>query len=104
MRLAVDASAVSFVTAGPPEPSVDFDAKVQRTDDDGQFVFNVQLFALSGGSQDVITVRVSGEPEGLGQFSPVKVTGLLATTWAMGDRAGVSFRARRNEATARPGA
>jgi hypothetical protein len=57
MRLLVDTSAVSLVTAGPPEPSVDFDTKAHRTEDDGQFVFNVHLFAL-GGSGDAITVRI----------------------------------------------
>jgi len=29
MRLPVDTSAVSFVTAGPAEPAIDFDTEVQ---------------------------------------------------------------------------
>ena len=106
MRLPVDTSAVSFVSAGPPEPSIDFDTKVQRTDDEGRPVFQVFLFAIGAGGRDVIGVKVAGEPKGVGEFTPVKLTGLVATTWAMGDRAGVSFRADKLEAAtpARPAA
>ena len=32
MRLPVDTSAVSFVTAGPAEPAIDFDTKQQKLD------------------------------------------------------------------------
>ena len=35
MRLPVDTTAVRFVAAGPPEASVDFSTKAQRTDDTG---------------------------------------------------------------------
>ncbi|MGH8997651.1 MAG: hypothetical protein ACRDYB_16775 [Acidimicrobiales bacterium] len=92
MRLPVDTSAVNFVTAGPAEPALDFDTKAQKTDD-GQPVFNVHLFALGGGSRDVITVKLTGTPKGLGEFTPVRVSGLVATTWSMGERSGVSFKA-----------
>lgn len=97
MRLPVDTSAVNFVTAGAAEPAVDFDTKAQKTDD-GQPVFNVHLFALGGGSRDVITVKVTGTPKGLGEFTPVRVSGLVATTWSMGERSGVSFKATSIEA------
>jgi hypothetical protein len=40
---------------------------------------------------------VAGEIKGLGQFTPVKVTDLVATTWTMADRNGVSFRAAKIE-------
>jgi hypothetical protein len=98
MRLPVDTSAVHFLAAGPPEPSIDFDTKAQKTDDAGLPVFQVHLFAVSAGSREVIAVKVSGEPKGIGEFIPVKLTELVATTWAMGDRSGVSFRAAKLEA------
>jgi hypothetical protein len=98
MRLPVDTSAVNFVAAGPPEPAIDFDTKAPKTDDAGQPIFNVHLFAVGAGGRDVLTVKVSGEPKGLGEFTPVKIRDLVATTWAMGDRAGVSFRATSVEA------
>ncbi len=46
----------------------------------------------------MITVKVAGELKGIGEFTPVKVTELVATTWNMEDRSGVSFRASKVEA------
>ena len=103
MRLPVDTTAVRFVAAGPPEASVDFSTKAQRTDDTGAPLFQVHLFAVGGGARDVISVRVAGEPKGIAELTPVKVTELVATTWSMDDRSGVSFKAAKVEAlTARP--
>jgi hypothetical protein len=103
MRLPVDTSVVSFVSAGPAEPSIDFETKQQKTDAKGVPVNRVDLFAVGeGGTKDVITVKVSGEIRGLGQFTPVKVTDLVAITWAIKDRqgverTGVSFSASKVE-------
>jgi hypothetical protein len=101
MRLPVDTTAVNFVSAGPPSPSVDFETKAARTDENGQALYEVELFALGGGAKDRIKVRVAGEPKGLGDFTPVKVVGLQAVTWSMGERTGVSFRAQKVEAPSR---
>jgi hypothetical protein len=98
MRLPVDTSAVNFVSAGPPEPTVAFDTKVQKTDDKGQAINQVHLFVVGAGTREVITVKVAGDIKGIGEFTPVKVTELVATTWAMEDRTGVSFRAAKVEA------
>lgn len=97
MRLPVDTTAVSFVAAGPPEPSVDFDTKAQRTDENGQALFQVHLFAVGSGARDVIVVRTVGEPKGINELTQVKVTDLVASTWQMGDRSGVSFKAAKLE-------
>ena len=97
MRFPVDTSAMSFVSAGPAVPSVDYDTKQPKIDANGVPVNQVDLFGVSDGSREVITVKFSGEARGLGQFTPVKVTDLVATTWAMDDRAGVSFRALKVE-------
>ena len=55
MRLPVDTSVVHFVSAGPAEPSLDFDTKQQKTDANGVAVprqpvlyFNDQLVTLDG--------------------------------------------------------
>ena len=40
---------------------------------------------------------MAGEIKGIGEFTPVKVTELVATTWTMADRTGVSFRAAKVE-------
>jgi hypothetical protein len=98
MRLPVDTSVVSFVSAGPSEPAVEFDTKQQKTDDKGLPINQVHLFVVGdGGTREIITVKVPGEIKGLGQFTPVKVTELVATTWTMQDRSGVSFRASKIE-------
>jgi hypothetical protein len=93
MRLPVDTSAVNFVSAGQPEPAIEYGTKVQETDDKGLGVNKVHR----GGTREVITVKVAGELKGIGEFTPVKVTELVATTWNMEDRSGVSFRAARIE-------
>jgi len=95
MRLPIDTQAVRFVTAGPAEPVLDFETRSQRIDVNGQPLYNVHLFAVGSGSRDSITVKVAGEPKGLGEFTPVKVTALMAATWDIGDKHGVSFRADR---------
>ena len=99
MRLPVDTSVVHFVSAGPAEPSLDFDTKQQKTDANGVAINQVHLFVVGdGGTREVITVKVSGEVKGLGQFTPVRVSDLVAYTWTMGDRSGVSFSSSKIEA------
>ena len=93
MRLPIDTVAVRFVTAGAAEPVLDFETRAHRVVVDGVPIYNVHLFAVGSGGRDSITVKVSGEPKGIGEFTPVKVTNLIASTWENGDRHGVSFRA-----------
>ena len=83
MRLPVDTSVVSFVSAGPAEPTLDFDTKQQKIDAKGVAINQVHLFVVGESTREVITVKVAGEVRGLGQFTPVKVTDLVATTWNM---------------------
>ena len=99
MRLSVDTRVMRFISSGPPEPALDFETKAPKLDDEGRSIFQVTLFVVVAGGQELMTVKVPGEPKGIGEFTPVKVTELVATTWAMGDRSGVSFRAEKIEAT-----
>jgi hypothetical protein len=99
MRLPVDTSVIHFVSAGPSEPVVDFDTKQQKLDPNGVAVNQVHLFVVGdSGTREVISVKISGEVRGLGQFTPVKVTDLVASTWSMDNRSGVSFSASKVEA------
>jgi hypothetical protein len=99
MRLPIDTQTIHFAAVGPAQPVIDFETKAQRLDPTtGQPLFNVSLFAAADGRGDTFVVKVCGEPKGLSVLSPVKVTGLVAATWDMGDRHGVSFRAERIEA------
>jgi hypothetical protein len=97
MRLPIDTQTVKFAAAGPAEPVLDYETRAPKTDENGTALFNVPLFAAGSGVKDSITVKVSGEPKGLSEFTPVKVTNLTATTWEVGTNHGVSFRAERIE-------
>lgn len=76
---------------------MDFDSKAPKTDESGQPVFSVQVVALTDGGAEVLSVKTSGEPKGITKGASIKVAGLTAQPWAMGDRSGVAFRAARIE-------
>ena len=97
MRLPIDTGTVKFAAAGPAEPVLDYETRVPKLDENGTALFNVPLFAAGTGIKDSITVRVAGEPKGLSEFTMVKVTNLVASTWEVGTNHGVSFRADRIE-------
>lgn len=93
MRLVIDTSESKFTTAGPVEPVLDFDTRAQRVDELGRPLYKVRLFSISASGHEALCVNVAGEPKGIGDFTPVKVVGLTASTWDMGDRHGVPFKA-----------
>ena len=93
MKLPVDTSAIAFLCAMAPEPVIDFDTKRPRADEHGQPLYAVQLVALAEGSAEIIAVKTAGAAPAVRQGEPVKVLGLVAQPWTMGDRAGVAFRA-----------
>jgi hypothetical protein len=98
VKLPVDTSAIAFLCAMPPEPVVDFETKRPRADDNGEPLYVVQLVALGEQSAEILAVKVPGMPSsGIRQGHPVKVVGLVAQPWTMGDRSGVAFRAARVE-------
>jgi hypothetical protein len=98
VKLPVDTSAIAFLCAMPPEPLVDFETKRPRADDNGEPLYVVQLVALAEQSAEILAVKVAGQPgPGIRQGHPVKVVGLVAQPWTMGDRSGVAFRAARIE-------
>jgi len=97
MRLPIDTQTVKFAAAGPAEPVLDYETRSPKVDENGTALFNVPLFAAGSGIKDSISVMVAGELKGLSEFTPVKVTNLIATTWEVGTNHGVSFRADRIE-------
>ncbi|MFD0316082.1 SCO3933 family regulatory protein [Streptomyces flavalbus] len=65
-----------------------------KKDRDGNPVYTVAVTVRPDGRRiSVIEIAVSGEPKGLEAGQIVKVIGLTAFVWSMGDRSGVSFRA-----------
>jgi hypothetical protein len=102
MQLPIDTQNVHFASAGPAESVLDYSTKTPKLDESGVPIFSVPLFASGTGVKDSIKVKVSGEPKGLGVFTPVKVSGLVAITWEVGPNHGVSFRAERIESMRTP--
>ena len=96
-KLPIQVESLDFVLASIPEPVIDFESKQPRLDSNGQPIFTVGVVALGSDGADIINVKVNYEPKGLVLAGPVKITGLVATTWAMSDRNGVSFRCERVE-------
>ena len=76
---------------------VDFETKAAKVDESGQALYALQVVALTDGGAEVISVKVAGEPKGVSQGSALKLAGLTAQPWAMGDRSGIAFRASRIE-------
>ncbi len=97
MKLPFDTVTVKFAAAGPAEPVLDDETRAQKLEENVTELFSVPLFALRGGIKDSITVKVAGDVKGLREFTVVKVTNLIATTWEVGSNHGVSFRADRIE-------
>lgn len=101
MKLPIDTTGITFLAAGPPEPVLDFESKAARLDENGAPLYSVQTAALADGGAEVIAVKVPGEPKGIAQGTAVKLTGLVATPWSMGDRSGIAYRATQVEPVGR---
>ncbi|WP_382465525.1 hypothetical protein ACFIN9_19350 [Streptomyces noursei] len=78
-----------------PEPKLaDFETKQVKKDRDGNTIYTVGVTVRQDGRRvSVIEIAVPGEPKGVLEGVEVRVTGMEAFAWAMGDRHGISFRA-----------
>ncbi|MFI9081154.1 hypothetical protein ACIGW8_32585 [Streptomyces sioyaensis] len=78
-----------------PEPKIaNFETKEVKKDRDGNTVYTVGVTVRQEGRRaSVIEIAVPGEPKGVVEGAEVRVTGMEAFAWAMGDRHGISFRA-----------
>ncbi|AWW37889.1 hypothetical protein [Streptomyces cadmiisoli] len=65
-----------------------------KRDREGNPVYTVAVTVRQDGRRiSVIEIAVSGVPKGIEEGQIVRVTGLTAFVWSMGERHGVSFRA-----------
>jgi hypothetical protein len=78
-----------------PEAKIgNFETQEVKKDRDGNTVYSVAVTVRQDGRRiSVIEIAVAGEPKGIEEGQILKVTGLTAFAWAMGDRHGISFRA-----------
>ncbi|WP_367138169.1 MULTISPECIES: SCO3933 family regulatory protein [Streptomyces] len=68
--------------------------KEVKRDREGNTIWTVGVMVRQDGRRvSVIEVAVAGEPKGIAEGVEVRLTGLEAFAWAMGDRHGISFRA-----------
>jgi hypothetical protein len=99
MRLPIDTAALNFTCSLPPEPVIDFTSRQQKADANGEPLNSVELVAFTDDGAQVFSVKFAGPlPAGMKQGTPVRVTGLVVSDWAMNDRHGLSFRATKVEA------
>ncbi|WP_406255765.1 hypothetical protein [Streptomyces chartreusis] len=78
-----------------PEAKItNFETQEVKRDRDGNPVWTVAVTVRQDGRRiSVIEIAVSGQPKGIEEGQIVRVTGLTAFMWSMGERHGVSFRA-----------
>ncbi|MEW1545887.1 SCO3933 family regulatory protein [Streptomyces tsukubensis] len=70
------------------------ETKEVKKDRDGNPVWTVAVLVRQEARRiSVIEIAVPGEQKGVVEGIEVRVTGLVAFAWAMGDRHGISFRA-----------
>jgi hypothetical protein len=71
-----------------------YETKEVKKDRDGNTVYTVAVMVRQEGRRaSIIEIAVPGEPKGIVEGVEVRLTGLEAFAWSMGDRHGVSFRA-----------
>ncbi len=94
MILPINTHGLTVLCGGNAEPVTDFSTGQPKLDAATNHpLYAVPLIMLMSTGPEVIAVKVAGMPNGLAIGGAVQVSDLVATTWAMGDRAGVAFRA-----------
>ena len=98
VQLPIDTFAVSFIDVMPPDLVLDRRTKQHKADANGEPLYSIELLCIGEKGGEVLSVKFPGTPPaGIRQGMPVKVTGLMVTNWAIGDRYGLTFRATKVE-------
>jgi hypothetical protein len=98
IQLPIDSSGLTFIDVMPPEPVLDRHTKQQEADASGEPLYSVELVCIGIEGDEIPSVTFPGTPPaGIRQGMPVKVTGLMVTDGAIGDRFGLTFRAAQVE-------
>ena len=94
----MDTRGESFLAVKAPEMTVDFVTKAPKLNATGQPIYAASLVRSCEFGEEVIIVKVAGQPKGITTGTPVTVHDLIHSDWEIGDRHGVSFRASAIEA------
>ncbi|WP_111768012.1 hypothetical protein [Nakamurella deserti] len=98
MQFRVDTQGTTFIVGGV-RGVVGFESNAPVLDKaTGLQMFDVDVMAVAAGERpEQLTVRVAGQPAGVDIGLRVRIHDLVARSWEMGDRHGMSFRASRVE-------
>ena len=97
MRYRVATDGDQLLAANAAEPVVDRESGRPRLGPNGQPDQVLSVVVMGADSADVWRVRTTEVAKGISQGVPVRILGLVATTWELNGRAGVSLRAERIE-------
>lgn len=92
----VDTSRLGILrcAVAPETKFSNYETREIKKDRDGNTIYTVAVMVRQDGRRvSVVEIAVPGEPKGVVEGVEVRVTGLEAFAWSMGDRHGVSFRA-----------
>jgi hypothetical protein len=93
MKLAIDTSRMQFTCSLAGEPVMDFETKQPKLEN-GEPLFSMQVVAFTDEGAQIMVVKALGTPPtNIKQGTPLKITGLVVSSWSMDGRAGLSFRA-----------
>jgi hypothetical protein len=96
VRFPIDVRNLTFIAGSDPAGVTDLEGRQRADKATGQPLWGMDLVALGGkDGAEVWHVRIAGEPKGISTGQPVKVEGLMAMTWEIDGRHGISFRVDR---------
>lgn len=99
MKFQIDTVNQNCTASSTAKPVFEFGTKNQKLDENGEPVFSIEVVLFGEAGAEVLPVKFSGQPPvGVKSGTPLRITGLMASTWAMeGGRNGVSFKAAKIE-------
>lgn len=90
-QIPVDVSKLQVLAGGKATPLLGQDGQPKH-DRDGRPLFVLPVITLAEGeTPEVFNVRVPGTVPEVATLTPVRINGLVARPWSMGDRSGVTF-------------
>ncbi|MDH2903979.1 MAG: hypothetical protein PXZ08_08530 [Actinomycetota bacterium] len=93
MRHAIKTEDLSAIALGPPTEVVDFKTKTPKLDSDGKGIYSLPVAAMSGGEQEIITVRSTQFAKGITAGAAVRFIELVISNWEFSGKSGVTFYA-----------
>jgi hypothetical protein len=97
MRYRVATEGDQLLAATAAEPVLDRESGRPRLGPDGKPDQVLTVVVMDAAGADVWRVKSTDVAKGVSQGAPVRIHGLVATTWEIAGKSGVSLRAERIE-------